>query len=87
MEEIKNTQPTAEGEELELSDAQADRNDEIYEAAFDRDTRFASPVWSPRRTARNASMSTTANEKVEQFFGTAPIMYTTTGEKSPCTFW
>jgi len=34
MEEIKNTQPTAEGEELELSDAQADRNDEIYEAAF-----------------------------------------------------
>lgn len=35
MEEIKNTQPTAEGEELELSDAQADRNDEIYEAAFE----------------------------------------------------
>ena len=35
MEEIKNTQPTVEGEELELSDAQADRNDEIYEAAFE----------------------------------------------------
>jgi hypothetical protein len=35
MEENKNMQPAAEGENLELTDAQADRNDEIYEAAFE----------------------------------------------------